>query len=319
MCSAWLSDCARPSWPALIVRNETSYDHFLPGFERLYLAGALLIPTGHPGLYTHDTPSWIAAPMQQRFPAIEAVTRVALQEVKLKHERVEAKRKKSTGRIPMYSSCCASPRSPAICNRPCERPDSIVITRSVARKYFGTDAPVGASLLVGDGHPMTVTAVIEDLPEQNSQFETAVFASGVSSYSELTRLENDPLNRPDSSRYPVTVRTYFRLAPGASLPALRQAMPEFFNSVRPARLMPAGTHFTLNLVRIDQIHLSPDLSHGVESRLMLVVIIGVLILVIAAVNFVNLTTARSARRALEVGCAQGRGGGPAAAGGPIPR
>ena len=58
---------------------------------------------------------------------------------------------------------------------------------------------------------------------------------------------------------------------------------------------------SVNLVRIDHIHLSPDLSHGVESRLMLVVIIGVLILVIAAVNFVNLTTARSARRALEVG------------------
>lgn len=293
----------------LIVRNETSYDHFLPGFERLYLAGALLIPTGHPGLYTFDTPSWIAAPMQQRFAAVEAVTRVALQEVELKHGRVAARKEKIYWADPNVFEVL---RFPTLCGdlqSALRRPDSIVITRAVARKYFGTDAPVGASLLVGDGHPMTVTAVIEDLPVQNSQFETAVFASGASAYSELTRLDKEPNNRPDSPPLSVTVRTYFRLAPGASLATLRQAMPEFFNSVRPARLMPPGARFTLNLVRIDQVHLSPDLSHGVESRLMLVVIIGALILVIAAVNFVNLTTARAARRALEVGVRKVAGAG----------
>jgi putative ABC transport system permease protein len=293
----------------LIVRNETSYDHYLPDFERLYLAGALLIPTGHPGLYTHDTPSWIAAPMQQRFPAVEAVTRVALQEVKLKHERVEAQKEKIYWADPNVFDLLRFPTLAGDLQSALQRPDSIVITRSVARKYFGRDTPLGESLLVGDEHPMTVTAVIEDLPVQGSQFETAVFASGVSSYSELTRLANDPLERPDSTRILVDVRTYFRLAPGASLPALREAMPEFFNSLRPPRLMPAGTRFTLNLVRIDQVHLSPDLNHGVQSRLMLVVLIGALILVIAAVNFVNLTTARAARRALEVGVRKVAGAG----------
>jgi putative ABC transport system permease protein len=293
----------------LIVRNETGYDHFLAGFERLYLAGAVLTPTGHPGLYTFDTPSWIAAPLHQRFRAVAAVTRVALQEVELRHGRVAAKKEKIYWADPNVFELLRFPTLAGDLQSALQRPDSIVIPRSVARKYFGTDTPVGASLLVGEEHPMIVTAVIEDLPVQNSQFETAVFANGASSYSELTRLENDPLNRPDSSRLQVTVRTYFRLAPGASLAALRQAMPEFFNSVRPARLMPPGAHFTLNLVRIDQIHLSPELSHGVQSRLMLVVIIGALILVIAAVNFVNLTTARAARRALEVGVRKVAGAG----------
>jgi putative ABC transport system permease protein len=293
----------------LIVRNETSYDHYLPGFERLYLAGALLVPTGHPGLYTLDTPSWIAAPMQQRFPAVEAVTRLALQEVKLKHERVEAQKEQIYWADPNVFELLRFPTLAGDLQSALQRPDSIVITRSVARKYFGRDTPVGDSLLVGDEHPMTVTAVIEDLPVQSSQFETAVFASGVSSYSELTRLANDPLERPDSPRILVDVRTYFRLAPGASPARLREAMPEFFNSLRPPRLMPAGTHFTLNLVPIDQIHLSPELSHGVQSRLMLVVLIGALILVIAAVNFVNLTTARATRRALEVGVRKVAGAG----------
>jgi len=292
----------------LIARNETSYDHFLPGYERIYLAGALLLPTGHPGMYSHESPSWIAAPMQQRFPAVEAITRLAPADVRLKHGVVEAKETiywadPNVFEVLRFTALAGDLQSAL------QRPDSIVITRSLAQKYFGQDDPVGSSIMVSDGHPMTVTAVIEDLPVHNSQFETAIFASGASSYSDLTRLENDPNNHPDSPPITVTVRTYFRLASGASLEALQQAMPEFFNSVRPSRLMPVGVHLTLNLVRIDQIHLSPGLNPGVASRLWMIIIIGVLIPLIAAVNFLNLTTARAARRALEVGIRKAAGAG----------
>jgi putative ABC transport system permease protein len=291
---------------SLIVRNETSYDHFLPGYERIYLAGALLLPTGHPGMYSHQSPSWIAAPLQQRFAAVAAVTRLAPADVQLKRGVIEAKEKiywadPNVFEILRFPTLAGDLRSAL------RQPDSIVISRSIARKYFGSGDPVGSTMLVSDGHPMTVTAVIEDLPVHNSQFETGVFANGTSSYSDLTRLANDPENRPDSSRITVDVRTYFRLAPGASVPALQQAMPEFFDSVRPARLMPVGVHLTLDLVRIDEVHLSPGLNPGVQSRLLMIVIIGVLILLIAAVNFVNLTTARATRRALEVGIRKAAG------------
>jgi putative ABC transport system permease protein len=292
----------------LIVRNETSYDHFLPGYERIYLAGALLLPTGHPGMYTYDSPSWIAAPMQQRFSAVEAVTRVATADVELKHGVIAA-REKISWADPNVFDVLHFPTLAGDLQSALRRPDSIVITRSIARKYFADDDPVGSSIMVSGEHPMTITAVIGDLPVHNSQFETAIFASGTSSYSDLTRLENDPLNRPDSPRITVDVRTYFRLAPGASVPELQRAMPEFFDSVRPARLMPVGVHLTLNLVRIDQVHLSAGLNPGVESRLLMIVIIGILILLIAAVNFVNLTTARAARRALEVGIRKAAGAG----------
>ena len=217
----------------LIARNETSYDHFLPGYERIYLAGALLLPTGHPGMYSHESPSWIAAPMQQRFPAVEAITRLAPADVRLKHGVVEAK-ETIYWADPNVFEVLRFPALAGDLQSALQRPDSIVIPRSLARKYFGHDDPVGSSIMVSDEHPMTVTAVIEDLPVHNSQFETAIFASGASSYSDLTRLENDPNNHPDSPPITVTVRTYFRLASGASLEALQQAMPEFFNSVRPS-------------------------------------------------------------------------------------
>jgi putative ABC transport system permease protein len=74
-------------------------------------------------------------------------------------------------------------------------------------------------------------------------------------------------------------------------------------------LMPAGVHASVNLMRIDQVHLSSDLNPGVGSRLLTIILVGSLILLIAAVNFVNLTTARAARRALEVGIRKVSGAG----------
>jgi putative ABC transport system permease protein len=292
----------------LIVRNETTYDHFLPGFERIYLASVLLTPVGHPGLYSWHSPSWIAAPLRQRFAAVEAITRLAPVEVRLKHDLIEAQEQIYWAE-PNVFELLRFPTLAGDLQTALQRPDSIVITRSVARKYFGREDVIGSTLLLDDEHSMIVTAVIADLPLQNTQFKSGVFASGVSSYSELVRLDNDPGNKPDSPPISVTVLTYFRLSPGASLAALQRAMPEFFSSVRPPRLMPAGVHFTLDLIRIDETHLSPALSPGVASRMMMIVVIGVLILLIATVNFVNLTTARAARRALEVGIRKAAGAG----------
>jgi len=292
----------------LIVHNESSYDHFLPGYEHIYLAGEVLIPSGHPGLYSTATPSWIAPALGQRFAQIEAVTRLARQEVRLQHGAVKA-RETIYWADPNVFDVLRFPTLRGDLQTALQRPDSIVVTRAVARKYFGRDDPVGGSVSLNDSHPLTITAVIEDLPVHGTQFETAIFASGTASYSDLTRLDNDPLNRADSPPIELSVWTYFRLAPSASVERLQKAMPEFFNSVRPQRLMPAGTHSWLNLMRLDEVHLSADVSPGVAGRLLLIVIVGVLILAIAAVNFVNLTTARAARRALEVGIRKASGAG----------
>jgi putative ABC transport system permease protein len=292
----------------LIARNETRYDHFLPGYERIYLAGAMLIPTGHPVLFDAGTPSWISAAMAPRFAAIEAITRVSLQEVRLKRGGVEAQ-ENIYWADPNVFDVLHFPTLAGNLQTALRQPDSIVVTRSAARKYFGRDAPLGAAILLNDAHPMKVTAVIADLPDHNTQFESGVFASGTSSYSRLTHLDNDPGNRPDSTGIGLSVRTYLRLSAIASVERLQAAMPEFLESVRPGRLMPAGVRASLRIMRIDQVHLSADLNPGVASRLIMIVIVGALILVIAAVNFINLTTARAARRALEVGIRKASGAG----------
>jgi len=177
------------------------------------------------------------------------------------------------------------------------RPDGIVLTRSVARKYFGRDAVLGATIQLDNAHVQTVTAVIEDLPVHGTELETGIFASGLASYSRLALLDNTPSDGSKGTAFGINVRTYFRLAPGASIDSLQNAMPALMDSLWPRR--PPGLGASVKLMRIDATHLFPGLNPGKQGRVALLVLVGLLILFIASGNFVNLSTARSARRAVE--------------------
>ncbi len=93
-----------------------------------------------------------------------------------------------------------------------QRPDGIAIPRSVARKYFGREDVLGETLLLGGSQLMTVTAVLEDLPVNGTQLESAIFASGRAARSRLTLIDANPLNAPHSNVLSIDVRTYVRLA-----------------------------------------------------------------------------------------------------------
>jgi putative ABC transport system permease protein len=294
----------------LVIRCETTFDRFIPGYQQIYLLGAVLVPTGHPPLYDAETPSWIAPALMPRFGQIEAVTRVALETVRLQEGRVEAQ-EMIYWADPNVFDVLPLPVIAGDLRSALRRPDSIVLTRSMARKYFGRDAPIGESIVLQGVHPMRVSAVIRDLPDRGTQLQTGIFAAGLSSYSTLTRLDNDPQNRPDSVGVGLSVRTYLRLAADAAVEPLQAAMPAFENSIRPQDKWPVGVHSSLQLMRIDRVHMSPALNPGIISRYVVTALIALLVLLIAVVNFVNLSTARAARRGLEVGirkaCGAGRG------------
>jgi putative ABC transport system permease protein len=74
------------------------------------------------------------------------------------------------------------------------RPESIVIPRSVSRKYFGRDDAIGETLLLNGNHPMTVTAVKGDLPVNGTMLDTGIFASALAPYSSLST-QDDSLGK----------------------------------------------------------------------------------------------------------------------------
>jgi putative ABC transport system permease protein len=289
----------------LVIRNQMSYDHFIPGYERTYLAASALIPTDRVPYYDTHTPSWIAPLLKLKFHEIEAIARLADQDLRLRKGNIEATEKiywadpNAFDVLPLWGPSATLTAASGDLRTALQRPDGIVLTRSMARKYFGREDSIGETILVAGSHPMTVTAVIADLPVAGTQLESGIFASGLASYSLLTQLDNDTANTSKGPGVSITCRTYLRLARSASVLAVQSAMPDFVKGIFPP--LPPGVRASFELIRIDRVNLFPQLNPGVRSRLTVMALIGLLILVIACVVFVNLSTARSTRRALEVG------------------
>jgi putative ABC transport system permease protein len=286
---------------ALVVHNQLSQDHFIAGYERIYTAVTAITPPGHATVYIPSTASFVGPQLALKFSEIEAETRLIPEPMIVRKSNEDVKELIYFA-DPNVFDVLPMPVLAGNLRSALTHPNTIVLPRSIARKYFGRDAPLGETLVMKfEGHPETaalsVAAVIEDLPPNATHLQSGIFISGLSPWSELRRLDTIPGNVPGSNNV-VGVPTYVRLAPHASPRRLLDAMPALTKTlfVRP----PQGTTLDLRFVRLDRLIAQPGLNPGFSSRLLMVVITGLGILVIAGVNFVNLLTARAARRAKEV-------------------
>ena len=309
---------------ALFVRDEYTYDQFFPGYRDVYL----LTPTEemidhrlHNEPLDFSLPD-LAAKLSVRFPQIATVARImtADKTPHIRHGQVEAD---ETGflwmdpsffRVMPLKSLAGDPQTALA------TPDSVVLTRTAARKYFGRDDPLGELLEVNPAmgsdaaavstafntpHAMRVTAVIEDLPS-NSYVKGDVFGSGLAAYSPFAYYDLTSDQGPFRAR----AYTFIRLRPGTPLQHLQQELSAFATHDSP--VYPPGFTLGLQLTPIGDLHLSPPASgpmspRGDRTLLAALVAIAVLIIASASFNFVALMTARAARRALETGVRKAAG------------
>lgn len=178
-------------------------------------------------------------------------------------------------------------------------PSSIVLSTKAAQKYFGDMDPIGQTLLIDSDHPFTVTGVFEDIP-LNSHLRFDFLLS-------MSTMADDWLDGWSWSAH-----TYIQLAPGYDASDLEKKFPQFVERHPDHEMLKKNEQRALSLERLADVHLhskrSGEPSTGNLSNLYLFSFIGIFILVIACVNFINLTTARAARRALEIGMRKVIGG-----------
>jgi putative ABC transport system permease protein len=286
---------------ALLLRNQYGFDHFIPNYQRIYLAVSVLLPKDRAPDYQMWSHSRLAELLKVRFRQVQATTRVMEDTVELHRGEVRAK-EFIYWADPNFLDVLALPTLAGDRATALKRADGIVLPRSVARKYFGHDAPIGETLRVAGEHPMTVTAVIEDLPDNGTQLNTGILACGLASFSGLAKQDNDPAASAErrTANFAISVRTYLMLAPGASLQVLQAAMPSVMDALWSRAQRPPGLDATLELVKLDRVHVHPRLFPGVPGRFAITVALSAVILFIACINFINLTTARASRRAREV-------------------
>jgi putative ABC transport system permease protein len=194
-------------------------------------------------------------------------------------------------------------------NTALNNPHSIVIDASAAHRYFNSTDVIGRTLEVGNNNTvLKVTGVIRDMPEQ-SQFHFSFIRPIRESYNFNDLSDN---NWVSNSYY-----TYILVQPGTTQAEVQKDVNEVVNlNISPALqqmfrtsgadLEKAGNHFRCPITPLTDVHLYSNKSGELEANsniqyVYIFSVIAVLILLIACVNFMNLSTARSANRAKEVG------------------
>jgi putative ABC transport system permease protein len=174
-------------------------------------------------------------------------------------------------------------------------PFTVVMTQTFAKKYFGNSNPVGKSLLLNDKYPALVTAVIKDVP-QNSHFK---FDMAIS-YSTLESINPDILNNWTR----IGALTYIVLPKGYNYHKLESQLPVFASRHYTQADKNEGVSYGFHIVPLKDIYMNNKWGgpeFGDLHNVHIFSIIAMFILLIACINFINLTTARATERAKEVG------------------
>ncbi len=174
-------------------------------------------------------------------------------------------------------------------------PSSIVLTESVARKYFDDADPLGQTLSYDDRVDLTVTGVIEDLPH-NTHFNFDMLAS----HGSMVPVYGEDIRQPLGNWSWPSTFTYLLLTPEADAVALEAKLPEFMTRNE------GQAALSLFLQPVQDIHLRSHLElemqpNGDIAQVYTFSAIALLILLIACINFMNLATARATLRAKEIG------------------
>ncbi len=299
----------------LYVVHERSYDRFLPHADRI-CAVALDLKMGNEEGRTTNTPPPIGPRLAADFPEIETTARTfSLGSVVVRRDwpghaplifNEEGAMAADTALLEIFDfPMVAGANASAL-----DRPGSLALTEQMAQKYFGGSSAIGQTLIVND-RPFTVTGVVKNLPSTSTmQFD---FLLPMADYKVVDRfawswvwmqvdtwalLRTTPSTESLAAleaKFPAMVRTY--------APAAYERIGQNFDEQ-----LKRGDRYDIRLLPLESLHLtdmpliaSRLLTLGDAQQVQVFSLIGLLILLLACVNFMNLSTARSMKRAREVG------------------
>ncbi len=276
------------------IFNEFSFDKSFTHHQRIYRANMYLTELAQTmaGKTMTKSHKALAPTMKEDIPAVEAVVRIFLQETVVKAGNMPFKVEKFCWADEDFFRLFDTPFVYGSSEEVFSRRGTIALSESQAKSFFGDQNPMGETLLIGD-RLMEVSAVYRDFPA-NSSFD---------GYQMIGHFMSAPSWINEPSWNDIGTETFCLLASETDASAVEAGMQ------RLAEKNLETPYFQFNLQPLGKIHLhSKDFlynefvsNHGDIGRVKMFSLLALIILLVACINYMNLSTARAQKRSKEIG------------------
>ncbi len=280
----------------LYVKQELSYDTFYPNADKIYRVGHKDIHPTRTSI-SAATPTPLAPALKDAYPEIEHITRVYFEsQVLFEYKEQQIYEDRVIYADTDFFDVFPFPLVKGDPSHLLDTPQSMVITASMADKYFGDEDPVGKALRVNKQYNFVVTGVIEDIPVNSHyhfDFVISFLAKNEQNFGTWLNLWTGF----------TTLYTYAVLPESIDVEEFQARIEDIITRHSGKR---PDVERKIFLQPLTSIYLHSHLEDEIEannfvSNLIILSMIAFLILVIACINYMNLATAQSSKRAREVG------------------
>lgn len=294
---------------ALYIYDELSYDKMFADADRIHRINADIKFGGDENI-SGEMAAPMAAALKSDFSQIEMVTRIRnMGGMLIRRSDTENNTKELNTAFADASlfklfgiEMLAGDQKTAL-----ESPNTLVLTRTAAEKHFGLNNAIGQELLLDNTDTYTVTGVIDDLPKNSLLRDRSVFMA-MSGYDDAQQ------NEWGSHNY----FTFIKLIPSANVADIQDQLQgmvskylipwvqNIYPGITEEEFRASGNYINYYSMPLTDIHLHSQANielsaNGSIQNIYILLFIGVFLILLASVNFMNLSTAHSLKRAKEVG------------------